>query len=82
MPRCIIQMYKVPSHVWLVTAHSNHHVRVKISMRSLKKKKLQTNQPSFYSGYIKVNNIGLKGYSSEGRWIIFLEVSGFLELLW
>lgn len=40
------------------------------------------NQPGFYSGYIKVNNAGFKGYSSGGKWIIFLEVSGFLEFLW
>lgn len=40
------------------------------------------NQPDFYSAYIKVSDIGLKGQNSEGRWIIFLEVSGFIEFLW
>lgn len=43
---------------------------------------LRMNQPGFYVGYIKVNNAGFKGYSSGGKWIILLEVSGFLEFLW
>lgn len=57
------------------------YVCIKISMHSFLKHN-QINQPDFYSAYIKVNNIGFKGQSSEGRWIIFLEVSGFLEFLW
>lgn len=72
MPECIIQMYIV---LFIVSDRTQQsYVCVK--------KQLQMNQPDFYSAYIKVSDIGFKGQSSEGRWIIFLEVSGFIEFLW
>lgn len=67
--------------MWL-TAHGNRDVCVKISMRFFFKRQSQMNQPDFYSAYIKVNNTGFQGHSSEGRWMLFLEVSGFWEFLW